>query len=96
MSAMAKSEERLRLVSDADNRLREIIATLEESRAALAESANPEAAQILAIAILQLQMRLHRVASSELRALAEAVTTLDTPEKHLASVRRNIESVVKK
>jgi signal transduction histidine kinase len=63
----------LRLVSDSDAHLRSIIATLEQSRASLVESANPEAAQILAVAILQLRMRLHRVADSELKALCQAL-----------------------
>jgi signal transduction histidine kinase len=70
---VAHSDNRLRLVSDSDGRLRAIIATLEENRAELAESANPEAAQILAVAILQLRMRLHRVADSELKVLCHAV-----------------------
>jgi hypothetical protein len=63
----------LRLVSDSDAHLRAIIATLEQSRASLVESANPEAAQILAVAILQLRMRLNRVADAELNALCDAL-----------------------
>jgi signal transduction histidine kinase len=70
---VANSDNRLRLVSDSDAHLRSIIANLEESRAALVESANPEAAQILAMAILQLRMRLHHVADSELKVLCQAV-----------------------
>ena len=70
---VTNSDNRLRLVSDSDAHLRSIIAKLEESRAALVESANPEAAQILAVAILQLRMRLHRVADSELKVLCQAV-----------------------
>jgi hypothetical protein len=66
-------DNRLRLVSDSEARLRSIIATLEESRAALIDSANAEAAQILAVVILQLRIRLHRIADSELRALCETV-----------------------
>lgn len=67
------SDNRLRLVSDSDERLRSIIANLEETRAELAESGNPDAAQILAVAILQLRMRLHGVADSELKALCHVV-----------------------
>jgi signal transduction histidine kinase len=70
---VAHSDNRLRLVSDSDAHLRSVIANLEENRAALVQSANPEAAQILAVAILQLRMRLHRVADSELKALCQAV-----------------------
>jgi hypothetical protein len=53
--------------------LRSIIATLEENRAALVESSNLDAAHILAIAILQLRMRLHGIDGSELNAFCEAV-----------------------
>jgi hypothetical protein len=70
---VANSNNRLRLVSDSDARLRSIIATLEESRAELAESANSEAAQILDVAILQLRMRLYGVAASELDVLCDSV-----------------------
>jgi hypothetical protein len=70
---VANSDNRLRLVSDSNARLRSIIATLEESRADLVESANSEAAQILAMAILQLRMRLHGVAASELDVLCAGV-----------------------
>jgi hypothetical protein len=70
---VARSDNRLRLVSDSDERLRSIIATLEESRTGLVESAVPEAAQILAVAILQLRMRLHRVADSDLKNLCDSV-----------------------
>jgi hypothetical protein len=63
----------LRLVSDSEAHLRSIIATLEENRAALVESSNLEAAQILAVAILQLRMRLHGIDGSELKAFCQAV-----------------------
>jgi hypothetical protein len=69
----ASSDNRLRLVSDSDAHLRGVIATLEENRVSLVESANPEAAQILSLAILQLRMRLHRIDDAELEALCEAV-----------------------
>jgi len=70
---MAGSDTRLRLVSDSDANLRAVIATLEENRAWLVESGNPEAAQILAVAILQLRMRLHGIGNAELEALCEAM-----------------------
>jgi signal transduction histidine kinase len=70
---VANSNNRLRLVSDSDARLRSIIAALEESRTELAEGVNPEAAQILAVAILQLRIRLHRIADCELNAFCHAV-----------------------
>jgi hypothetical protein len=67
------SNNRLRLVSDSEAHLRSIIATLEENRAALVKRANLEAAQILAIAILQLRMRLHGIDGSELKAFCQAL-----------------------
>ena len=70
---VANSDNRLRLVSDSEAHLRSIIATLEENRAALVESCNLEAAQILAVAILQLRMQLHGIDGSELKAFCQAV-----------------------
>jgi hypothetical protein len=77
---VANSDNRLRLVSDSEARLRSIIASLEENRVALLESANSEAADILSIAILQLQMRLHRIADSELKALCQTMQLQETPQ----------------
>jgi hypothetical protein len=74
---VTKSDNRLRLVSDSEAHLRSIIATLEENRAALVESSNPEAAQILALAILQLRMRLHGIDSSDLKAFCQALQLHD-------------------
>jgi hypothetical protein len=70
---VSNSDNRLRLVSDSEAHLRSIIATLEENRAALVESSNTEAAQILAVAILQLRMQLHGIDGSELKAFCQAV-----------------------
>ena len=70
---MASSDNRLRLVSDSDAHLRSVIAALEDNRDSLVESANPEAARIVALAILQLRLRLHRIGDAELDALCEAV-----------------------
>ena len=82
---MPNSNNRLRLVSDSDARLRSIIATLEESRAELVESANPEAAQILAVAILQLRIRLHGIADSELSVLCDGVLLQETERSRKAA-----------
>src|SRR5436853_6097671 len=68
---VTNSDNRLRLVSDSEAHVRSIIATLEENRAALIESCNLEAAHILAIAILQLRMRLHGIDSSDLKAFCQ-------------------------
>src|SRR3954464_5866300 len=73
ITLVANTENPLRLVSDSDAHLRSIIAKLEENRSALVECANPEAAQIVALAILQLRMRLHRLGDSDLRTLCHAM-----------------------
>jgi hypothetical protein len=70
---VTNSDNRLRLVSDSEAHLSSIIATIEENRAALVESSNLEAAQILAIAILQLRMRLHGIDGSELKDFCQAM-----------------------
>ncbi len=70
---VTNSGNRLRLVSDSEAHLRSIIATLDKNRAALVESSNLEAAQILAVAILQLRMRLHGIDGSELKAFCQAM-----------------------
>jgi hypothetical protein len=61
-------------VSDSDKRLRSVIASLEECQGFLAGSVNRDAAQLLAMAVLQLRMRLHQIADSELKALCDAMT----------------------
>ena len=75
---MINSDNRLRLVSDSEAHLRSIIATLEDNRAVLVESCNLEAAQILAVAILQLRMQLHGIDGSELKAFCQAVQLHET------------------
>src|SRR5947199_4479118 len=82
---VTNSDSRLRLVSDSEAHLRSIIATLEENRAALVESCNLEAAEILAIAILQLQMRLHGIDGSELEAFCQAVQLHEAEQAILTS-----------
>jgi len=62
-------------VADSDKRLHSVIASLEECQLFLADSGtNRDAAQLLAMAVLQLRMRLYQIADSELRALCDAMT----------------------
>jgi hypothetical protein len=61
-------------VVDSNKRLRSVIASLEECQVLLAGSANRDAVQLLAMAVLQLRMRLHQIADSELKALCDAMT----------------------
>jgi hypothetical protein len=72
-------------VSDSDKRLRSVIASLEDFQVYLAGSANRDAAQLLAMAVLQLRMRLHQVADSELKALCDAMTAEADPDLSEAS-----------
>ncbi len=62
---------------DSDERLLLVLATLEECRAALANNGNPETAHLVAVAILDLRMRLNRITDAELKALCDEMTPPD-------------------
>jgi len=66
-------------VANSEERLHSILATLEECRAALVACANRETAQLVSVAILELRMKLHRVADSELKAMCDAMLPDDAP-----------------
>ena len=66
-------------MANSDERLHSILATLEECRAGLIDSANRDTAQLVSVAILELRMKLHRVAESELKALCDALLPDDPP-----------------
>jgi hypothetical protein len=66
------------LVFDSDERLLPVLATLEECRAGLARNGNPETAHLVAVAILDLRMRLNRITDAELKALCDEMTPPDT------------------
>lgn len=66
---MANSEERLHL----------ILASLEQCRAGLIDSAHRDTAQLVSVAILELRMKLNRISDSELRALCDAIPPDDAP-----------------
>jgi hypothetical protein len=70
---IASSVSEKTLVANSDERLRSILMMLEKSRAALFASSSPETAQILSVAILDLRMKLNRIADSELKALCDAM-----------------------
>jgi hypothetical protein len=53
--------------------LHSVLATLEQCRAALIESSDRDTALLVSVAILELRMKLHRVADSELKALCDAM-----------------------
>ena len=58
-----------------------MIATLEDCQVFLAGSANREAAQLLALAILQLRIKVNRVTDAELKALCDAMLVDAEPAK---------------
>jgi len=61
------------LVANSEARLHSILATLEECRAALIDSSDRETAQLVSVAILELRMKLNRIADSDLKALCDAM-----------------------
>jgi hypothetical protein len=61
-------------VAKSDQQLYSVLATLEECRAVLAGNASGETANLISVAILQLRMKLNRIADSELKALCDAMS----------------------
>jgi hypothetical protein len=70
---------------ESNMRLRSVIASIEECQARLGGGANRDAVQLLAMAALQLRMRLHQIADSDLKALCDAMTLDTNPELPEAS-----------
>jgi hypothetical protein len=66
-------------VANSEQRLHSIVATLEQCRATLTDSNDRETAQLVSVAILQLRMKLNRIADSELKALCDAMIPDDEP-----------------
>ncbi len=76
--ALASSVREKTPVASSEQRLHSILATLEQCRAVLVDS-NRETAQLVSVAILQLRMKLNRIADADLTALCEAMTGDDGP-----------------
>jgi hypothetical protein len=70
---LASSVTEKTLVANSEERLFSILATLEECQAALVASGNRETAQLVSVAILELRIKLNRIADSELKALCDAM-----------------------
>jgi hypothetical protein len=60
-------------VVDPEQTLHSILLTLEQCRAHLVESANADTARLVAIAILDLRMKLNQIGQTELKALCDAM-----------------------
>ncbi len=56
-----------------EENLRAVLASLEESQAALIMSGDRDTAQMVSVAILALRIKLNRIADSELKALCDAM-----------------------
>ncbi len=68
-------------MSDIDARLGLVMTWLEGCQATLVDAGEPAAAQLVAMAILQLRMRMHHIGDAELRALCDALA----PERAAAA-----------
>jgi uncharacterized membrane protein YccC len=78
---LASSVTEKTLVANSEERLQQILATLEQCRAVLIDSANQETAQLVSVAILELRMKLNRIADSELKALCDAMSPAEAPAR---------------
>jgi hypothetical protein len=67
------------LVANSEQRLHSVLATLQECRTALTDNGSRETAQLVSVAILELRMKLNRVADSELKALCDAMAPDTAP-----------------
>jgi hypothetical protein len=66
-------------VSDSDERLHTVLASLEDCRAALLDIGSRETAHLVSVAILELRMKLNKIVDSELKALCDAMLPDDVP-----------------
>jgi hypothetical protein len=72
-------------VANSDEQLLAVLETLEECRAALLDVGKDDTAHMISVAILDLRMKLNRIADSELKALCEEIML---PESDGRSQRR--------
>jgi hypothetical protein len=63
------------LAARSEQRMHSVLATLETCQAALAASGNRDTAHLVSVAILELRMKLNRIADSELKALCESMVS---------------------
>lgn len=70
---LASSASGKTLVTDSEERLHAVLATLEDCQAALVLGGHRDTAQLVSVAILELRIKLNRIGDSELKALCDAV-----------------------
>ncbi len=66
-------------MANSEERLHSVLRTLEQCRTVLSDNTNRETVQLLSVAILQLRMKLNRVADSELKALCDVMVPEEAP-----------------
>lgn len=64
---------------DSEKTLHSILVTLEECRTALMESVHRDTARLVAVAILDIRMKLSQIGESELKALCDAMLAEHSP-----------------
>ncbi len=74
-------------MANSEERLNSILATLEECRAALIDSSDRQTALLVSVAILELRMKLNRIADSELKALCDAMLPDEAPAERSQQVK---------
>ena len=61
------------LVDSSDEKLREVLATLEECQTALMRGGDKGVAQLVSVAILELRIKLNQIQDTELKILCDAM-----------------------
>ncbi len=74
-------------MGNSDEQLLEILATLEDCRAALRLDGRLETAQLVSVAILDLRMKLNSIGDTELKALCEEIMRPDETDERLRDGR---------
>jgi len=64
---------RIKRVAYCEEDLQAVLATLEDCHASLVLNGDPDTAQLVAVAILELRIKLNRIEDSELKALCDAM-----------------------
>jgi hypothetical protein len=70
---LASSVTEKTLVANSEERLQEILANLEQCRAALAKNGRPETAKLVSLAVLDLRIDLTHTSEAELKDLSDAM-----------------------
>jgi hypothetical protein len=75
-------------VAETEQKLHSILTMLEECRKGLIDRANQDTARLVAVAILDLRMKLNRIGDSELMELCDAMLAAQPPVEASQSERR--------